>query len=111
MQRILARESTPLVFLAAVVIKLPGASYLVALKDISAAHHRTGVTIALVVGFNLVMLLLAEVPLAGLIVDPARTEHAVLRLNAWFSRNGRRMAIGLRVILSAFLIVRGLTKV
>ncbi len=39
MQRVLARESTPLVFLAALVLNLPSAAYLVALKDIAAAHH------------------------------------------------------------------------
>ena len=63
MQRILSRESTPLVFLAALVMNVPGAAYLVALKDITAAHHHTGTTIVLVVAFNLIMFILAEVPL------------------------------------------------
>ena len=110
MQRILARESTPLVVLAALVMNLPGAAYLVALKDITAAHHPTGATILLVVAFNLVMFVLAEVPLIGLIVNPQRTEEAVLRLNSWFSENGRRIAILLCVILGVFLIVRGIAN-
>lgn len=108
MQRILARESTPLVFLAALAMNLPSAAYLVALKDITAAHHSTGATIVLVITFNLVMFILAEVPLIGLIVKPRRTEEAVLRLNGWFSENGRRIAIVLCVILGAFLTVRGI---
>ena len=108
MQRILARESTPLVFLAALVMNLPSAAYLVALKDITAAHHSTGATVVLVVAFNLIMFMLAEVPLIGLIVNPQGTEEAVLKLNGWFSENGRRIAIVLCVVLGAFLTVRGI---
>ena len=65
-QRILARGSTPIVFLAAVVINVPGAAYLIALKDIAAGGYPIAVQIALVLGFNLVMFGLAEVPLVGL---------------------------------------------
>jgi len=111
LQRILARESTPLVLVASALMNLPSAAYVVALKDITAAHHGTGATVLLIVLFNLIMFLLAEVPLAGLIVDPVRTEDAVLRLNGWFSQNGRRIAIALCLILSLFLIIRGIAKV
>ena len=110
MQRILARESRPLVFLAALVMNLPSAAYLVALKDITAVHHSTGATIVLVVAFNLIMFLLAEVPLIGLIVNPQGTEEAVLKLNGWLSANGRRIAIVLCVILGAFLTIRGIAS-
>jgi hypothetical protein len=108
MQRLLARGSTPLVVLASMAISLPGAAYLVALKDISAAHHDTGVTIALVVAFNLIMFVLAEVPLVGLIRNPTGTEETVLRVNRWFSEHGRQIAIALSLILAVFLIIRGI---
>src|SRR5271165_373669 len=108
MQRVLARDSRPLVFVAALVMNLPSAAYLVALKDITAAHHKTGATIVLVVAFNLIMFMLAEVPLIGLMLNPQRTEEAVLNLNRWFSENGRRIAIMLCVILGAFLMIRGI---
>ncbi|HWX96376.1 MAG TPA: GAP family protein [Solirubrobacteraceae bacterium] len=109
-QRILARGSAPVVFLAALAINLPGASYLVALKDIAAAHHPTGEDIVLVLAFNAIMFLLAEIPLVGLIVDPAGTESKVRRVDAWSSRNGRRIATGLCLILGVFLIVRGISR-
>jgi hypothetical protein len=107
-QRILARGSVPVVFVAALAINLPGAAYLVALKDISAAHHSTAQDIILVLAFNLIMFVLAEIPLIGLIVNPTRTEHSVRRANDWLSRNGRRVATTLCLILGAFLIVRGI---
>jgi hypothetical protein len=110
MQRLLARQSTPLVVLASLAVNLPGASYLVGLKDIAAAHHTAAGTVLLVVGFNVIMFTLAEVPLAGLIVNPDATEGAVVAVNRWFKDNGRRIAIVVCVALSAFLIVRGIAN-
>jgi Sap, sulfolipid-1-addressing protein len=109
-QRILARGSAPIVFLAALAINLPGASYLVALKDIAAAQHSTGQDIVLVLAFNAIMFLLAEIPLLGLIVDPQRTGELVGRTDRWVSRNGRRIAIGLCLVLSGCLIARGIAR-
>ncbi len=64
----------------------------------------------LIVAFNLIMFMLAEVPLIGLIINPRRTEEAVLNLNRWFSENGRRSAIVLCVVLGVFLMLRGITN-
>jgi hypothetical protein len=107
-QRILARGSVPIVFVAAVAINLPGAAYLVALKDIAAAHHATGQDILLVVAFNLVMFLLAEIPLLGLMFAPEPTVGLVHRVNRWFSANGRQIAVVLSGALGVFLITRGI---
>jgi len=54
------------------------------------------------------MFLLAEVPLAGLLVAPDPTVALVERVNAWFSRNGRTIATVLAAALGVFLIVRGI---
>jgi hypothetical protein len=109
-QRILERAEVPAVLLLSLAMNVPGPAYLVGLKDIAAAHDDTTATIALVIAFNLVMFLLAEVPLVGLIVDPARTEGVVLTFNGWLNAHGRRIAIGLCLALSSFLIVRGITR-
>jgi Sap-like sulfolipid-1-addressing protein len=107
-RRILARGSTPLVFGAALVINLPGAAYLIALKDIAAGDDSSAVQVALVLGFNLIMFILAEVPLVGLWVAPERTNALVHRMNAWAARHGREVAIGMCVVFGVFLIVRGI---
>jgi Sap, sulfolipid-1-addressing protein len=91
-------------------INVPEAAYVVALKDIAAGHHSTAGEIVLVVGFNLIMFLLAEVPLLGLLLAPERTEALVARMNAWITRNGRVIAIVLCVVLGGFLIVRGIVN-
>jgi hypothetical protein len=109
-QRILARGSSPVIFIAALAINLPGAAYLVALKDISTAHHSTGRDILLVIAFNLIMFLLAELPLLGLLTKPERTDELVGHVDNWLSENGRRIAIAVCVVLSVFLIVRGIAR-
>src|SRR4051794_1340724 len=107
-QRILARGSVPIVFAAALAINLPGAAYLVALKDIAAGHHSDPTAVVLVVGFNVIMFLLAEIPLLGLLLAPEPTEALVKRTNAWLSSHGRQIEIVLCVVLGGFLIVRGI---
>lgn len=109
-ERILARGTVPMVFLTSLVFNLPGAAYLIGLKDIAAGHHGTAMVVALVVAFNMVMFALAEIPLAGLLVAPDRTVALVNRANGWASANGRRIAIVLSLALGVFLITRGLVK-
>ena len=108
--RILARGSAPIVFVAGLVVNVPGAAYLVGLKDIAAGKYSTGEEIALIVGFNLIMFLLAEVPLAGLLIAPERTDAMVKRFNAWLSSHSRQVAIALCAFLGVFLIIRGIVN-
>jgi hypothetical protein len=108
--RILSRGSTPIVFVAGLAVNVPGAAYLIGLKDIAAGKYSTGEEIALIVGFNLIMFLLAEVPLAGLLIAPDRTDAMVKRFNAWLSSHSRQIAIALCVFLGLFLIIRGIVN-
>jgi Sap, sulfolipid-1-addressing protein len=107
-QRLLARGSAPIVFFAGLAINVPGAAYLVALKDIAAGHHSTGTDVLLVLLFNAIMFMLAEIPLLGLVFAPERTDELVGWMDRWLSANGRRIAIGLCVVLGVFLIARGI---
>ena len=107
-QRILARGSVPIVFAAGLAINLPGAFYLIALKDIAAGHHSTGLDVFQVLVFNVIMFLLAEISLLGLILAPERTDALVARIDHWLSANGRRIAIVVAALLGAFLIARGI---
>lgn len=107
-QRILARGSAPIVFFAGLAINVPGAAYLVALKDIAAGHHTTGTDVLLVLLFNAIMFMLAEIPLLGLVFAPERTDELVGWMDSWLSANGRRIAIGLCGVLGAFLVARGI---
>jgi len=108
-QRLLAGGSAPIVFFAALAINVPGAAYLVGLKDIAAGHHSTGASIGLILAFNAIMFMLAEIPFAGLLIAPEKTDALVESANAWFSRNGRAIAMVICAVLGIFLVIRGIS--
>lgn len=109
-QRILARGSVPVVFVAALFVNIPGAAYLVALKDIAAADQSFAADLGQILLFNVIMFLLAEIPLVGLIVAPEKTSALVERMNTWLRDHSRQLAIGICFTLGVYLIVRGLAN-
>ncbi|HKG38180.1 MAG TPA: GAP family protein [Conexibacter sp.] len=109
-QRLLARGSVPVVFVAALFVNIPGAAYLVALKDIAAADQSFAADLGQILLFNVIMFLLAEIPLVGLIVAPEKTNALVDRMNTWLHDHSRQLAIGICFTLGVYLIVRGLTN-
>lgn len=105
-QRLLARGSLPIVVAASVILNLPGAIYLVALKDIAAGHHSVAIDAALVLAFNLIMFTLAEIPWVGLMVAPERTERIVKRAMDFLGVHGNKIATALCLIVGVHLIIR-----
>lgn len=109
-QRLLGRGSIPVVVLASVILNLPGAIYLVALKDIAVGRHSVPVEMLQVILFNLIMFLLAEIPWAGLMLMPERTDRFVRRALAFLGVHGTKIATGLCVVVGVHLIVRGVIR-
>ena len=107
-QRTLSRGSAWTTFAVGALLTLPGASYLIGLHRISEQPSGTAATLAKIVGFNLIMLSLLEVPLIGFFLAPERTRESVDRFKAWFTTNARRLAAQLALIIGVLLIVRGL---
>jgi hypothetical protein len=107
-QRMLARGSLPLVFVAGILINVPGAAYLIALKDIAAANLSDAHAFMVIVEFNVIMFLLAEIPLVGLVVAPARTTVLVERFNGWLRSHNRQVAVSVCVAMAAFMVAKGI---
>jgi Sap, sulfolipid-1-addressing protein len=110
-RRLLDRDSLGLTFAVALVLNVPGAMYLVALKDIAHSQAGTGQTILWVVLFNLIMYALAEIPLVMYFVAPDTTTAKVKLLNQWLAGHGRQIAMGLCVTAGVYLMVRGVVEV
>lgn len=108
--RILAKGSVPLVFLAGFAINVPGAAYLIGLKDIAAAQYSTAHSVTLILAFNVIMFAFAEIPLAGLIFAPEKTKALVARFNAWLTSHSRQVAIVVCLVIAVYLIVKGLSN-
>ena len=107
-QRELSKGSPRTTFVIGALLTLPGASYLAGLDQIHKLKYSTTVTVLLVIGFNLVMLWLLEVPLASFVVAPDWTPQAIERAKAWVSRHAHVFAVRGFAALGALLVIKGL---
>jgi Sap, sulfolipid-1-addressing protein len=107
-QQALSKGSPRTTFLIGAVLTLPGASYLVGLHEIHKLDYGTAVTVLIVLGFNVVMLLLLELPLIGFLVAPDWTPKAIDRAKVSVSRNWHRFAFYGLLGVGAALVLKGI---
>src|SRR4051795_11290145 len=94
-------------FVVGALLTLPGASYLAGLDLLAKQNLSTTGTVLTVIAFNLVMLVLLELPLLGYVFRPEATARRVERFSAWLSRHGGRIALYGAVVVGVALIARG----
>lgn len=107
-QRELSKGSPPLTFAVGALLTLPGASYLAALHQLHKLNYSTTLTVLIVIGFNLVMLWLLEVPLASFLLAPDWTPRAIDTAKLWVSRHAHIFAVRGFALLGTLLIVKGM---
>ena len=107
-QRELSKWSPRVTFVVGALLTLPGASYLAGLDQIHKLHYSTTVTVLLVIGFNLVMMWLLEVPLACFLIAPKWTPGAVERAKAWVSRHLHVFLVRGFATIGALLVIKGI---
>jgi hypothetical protein len=107
-QRKLSGGSARTTFVVGALLTLPGASYLAGLDRLSKLNYSTAGTVVIVVAFNLVMLLLLELPLIAFAVAPERTPAAIDSAKAWAGIHGRRYAVHGLEVIGALLIIKGI---
>jgi hypothetical protein len=107
-QRELSKGSARTTFIVGALLTLPGASYLAGLDQIHKLKYSTTVTVLLVIGFNLVMLWLLEVPLASFAVAPEWTPRAIDRAKRWVSRHAHIFAVRGSAAVGALLVIKGI---
>jgi Sap, sulfolipid-1-addressing protein len=107
-QRELSKGSARTTFVVGALLTLPGASYLAGLDQIHKLKYSTTVTVLLVIGFNLVMLWLLEVPLASFLVAPEWTPRAIERAKLWVSRHAHVFAVRGFAAVGLLLVIKGI---
>lgn len=107
-QRELSKGSARTTFVVGALLTLPGASYLAGLDQIHKLKYSTTVTVLLVIGFNLVMLWLLEVPLASFLVAPDWTPRAIERAKLWVSRHAHVFAVRGFAAIGLLLVIKGI---
>jgi hypothetical protein len=104
-------ESRRLAFVLGIILYvLPSPIYIGAVKAIADANLSTSGELAALVGVVAVMLWMVELPMLMLLVVPDRAASTLERINLWFARNGRSLAIAAAVAVGAYLIVKGLVQ-
>ena len=107
-QRELSKGSPRVTFVIGALLNLPGASYLEGLYQIHKLQYSTAVTVLVVLGFNVVMMWLLEVPLVSFIVAPDWTPRAVERAKLWVHRHAHVFAVSGFAGIGLLLIIKGL---
>jgi hypothetical protein len=106
-EQLLGRGDVRITFALGVVFTLPGVSYLAALHDLQQLGYGTVGEVLVILGFNVMLLILLEIPLLGYLMAPERTVVEVQRFRAWLTRSGRRIAVVGAAGLGLILLVRG----
>lgn len=106
-QRELSKGSARTTFVVGALLTLPGGSYLAGLSQIHKQNLSTTSTVLVVIGFNIVMLILLEIPLLGFVIAPDWTPRAVERAKAAASRNGRKAGVIVLTTIGAALVIKG----
>ena len=107
-QRELSKGSPRTTFVVGMLLTLPGASYLAGLDEINKLNYSTTVTVLVVIGFNLIMLLLLEVPLVSFLIAPDWTPRAIERGKVWVSRHSRTFVVRGLTLFAVLMIVKGI---
>ena len=106
--RLLGRGSPRIAFVVGLLLSFPGVSYLTGLTHIHRLDLPALPTALIVIAFCLVQQLLLELPLAGYIFAPERTEATVKDFRAWLASNGRQAGIVVACVLGALILIRGI---
>jgi hypothetical protein len=104
-------ESRRLAFVLGIVLYvLPSPIYIGAVKAIADANLSTSGELASLVAVVAVMLWMIELPMLMLLVVPDRAADTLERINLWFARNGRTLAIVAAAGVGIYLIVKGVVQ-
>ena len=107
-KRVLSEGSARDTFVVGLLLSFPGASYIAGMDGLAKQNLGTAATVLAVIGFNVVMLLLLELPLIGYATNPDGTATAVAGFNSWLSRNGARAGLIASFVIGILLILRGI---
>jgi hypothetical protein len=74
---------------------------------LSKQHLGVPAKVGLVLVFNVIQLLIIEVPLAGYFINPDRTDAAIRRFHTFLSRDGNRILLIGGTVVGLLLVARG----
>jgi hypothetical protein len=105
----LLRRGTPRTtfVVGALIIGIPGVSYLTAMDLLARQHVSTLAAVLVVLAWNVIMLLLLEIPIVAYAFAPAGTATAVTGFKNWLTRDESRIAYWCALLAGAALLAIG----
>jgi len=94
----------------AVVIGIPGVSYLTGMDLLSRRHVSTLAAVLVVLAWNVIMLLLLEVPIVAYAFAPQGTAQKVESFKTWLTRDESRIAYWCALVPGAALLAIGVVR-
>jgi Sap, sulfolipid-1-addressing protein len=104
---VLSKGSARDTFVVGILLSFPGASYIAGMDELHKQKIGTVATVLAVLAFNMIMLLLLELPLLAYAIRPESTEATVQRFNSWLSGRGGRIALIGGSVIGIFLVAHG----
>ena len=95
-------------FVVGVLLSFPGASYIAGMNLLHRQHLSASLTVLVVLAFNVIALMVLEIPLLGYLIKPEATASAVQGVSSWLTRRGGQVALIAGAALAIILILRGI---
>ncbi|HEY1590524.1 MAG TPA: GAP family protein [Solirubrobacteraceae bacterium] len=106
----LGRGSTVVALAVGAALGIPGPFDLLALGRLARGGYSVLGSIAILLVFNLVKLLLIEIPLLSYTLEPERTVNRVDRFTAWMKANRIEVIAAVVAVVGLVLIGRGIAR-
>jgi len=106
-QQFLGRGSARVTFAVGACLTLPGATYITALYRIADEELADPATVGVILAFNVIMLMLLEIPLLAYTFAPEWTPQAIERFKAKLRERGRTWGVRVAAALGLLMILRG----
>lgn len=107
--RALGNDSVWIAWAAGAVYSAPGAYYLAGLALLAKLGAPTVTDVLAILGFNVIMFALIELPLIGFVLAPERTRKLTGNLHAWMTAHRRALIVSLTGVIGTYLVVSGLS--
>ncbi len=109
-QQQLSKGTARTTFVIGAVLSLPGATYIIALTDLNKLHYSAAVTVLIIILFNLIQMLLLEVPMVAFKVAPTQTPIAIEHAKEAARLHWRTYAVWALTGLGVLLAIKGLVE-
>ncbi len=105
----MGHDSVWIAWAAGAVYSVPGAYYLAGLALLAKLGQPTVTNVLAILGFNLIMFALIELPLIGFVLASDGTRSLTEKLNSWMTDHRRMLIVIVAGAGGAYLLISGLS--